>query len=345
MALSNEITTFASNVDFYVAFQDYYMNRDKMTSENTEKLQNSFFAEMEAKSGVSRSGLSVDAWIAHPSVKWAAFAVVDAVVNAILPKVVTPAFSTFADFRFTSYGDIVKFRVMPSQLYTVSKGAHGERTTFRQKDYAQDVIVAPVEHIVTVYTDMYRVLAGKEDVTEFISRVVLAIERAMYSDAVNAMVTALDTIPAGDLNVTGAFSMKKLVKMAESVQVANAGVKPVIAGSATALLNVLPDSSLGYRGNFDADGGSIQLIKNVVGYDILRLEQAQGKNGLVLPDDKLFVISPAQDKLIKGVVTNALTNSNQFYDNADITSNFTMRKDWDFVYASSAKAGIYKITE
>lgn len=44
------------------------------------------------------------------------------------------------------------------------------------------------------------------------------------------------------------------------------------------------------------------------------------------------------------VVSNTLTNSNQFYDNADITQNFTMRKDWDFVFASAAFGGKYKIT-
>ena len=71
---------------------------------------------------------------------------------------------------------------------------------------------------------------------------------------------------------------------------------------------------------------------------------AQG-GGLVLPDDKIFVVSPAQDKLVKGVVSNALTNSNQFYDNADLTSDYTTRKMWEFVYASASKAGVYTITD
>ena len=71
---------------------------------------------------------------------------------------------------------------------------------------------------------------------------------------------------------------------------------------------------------------------------------AQG-GGLVLPDNKIFVVSPAQDKLVKAVVSNALTNSNQFYDNADLTQNFTMRKDWNFEFVSAAFGGIYNITE
>ena len=276
----------------------------------------------------------------------ASFAVVDATVNAILPQVLTPAFGLFTDFRFVSLGDVVKFKIMPNQFFTVSKGGTGERTIHRQKDFAQDIIVAPVEHIVTVYTDMYRVLAGKEDIADFVARVVLAIEQAMYSDALNALMTGLNNLPTGTYKISGAFDMKTLVKMAETVQVYNAGVRPVIAGSATALMHVLPDSTLGYRGNYDANGGSIELIKNVYGYDVIKMNNAAAQGGgLVLPDNKIFVVSPAQDKLVKGVVSNALTNSNQFYDNADLTSDYTTRKMWEFVYASAAKAGVYTVTD
>lgn len=276
----------------------------------------------------------------------ASFAVVDATVNAILPQVLTPAFGLFTDFRFVSLGDVVKFKIKPNQFFTVSKGGTGERTIHRQKDFAQDIIVAPVEHIVTVYTDMYRVLAGKEDIADFVARVVLAIEQAMYGDALNALMTGLNNLPTGTYNISGAFDMKTLVKMAETVQVYNAGVRPIIAGSATALMHVLPDSTLGYRGNYDANGGSIELIKNVYGYDVIKMNNAAAQGGgLVLPDDKIFVVSPAQDKLVKGVVSNALTNSNQFYDNADLTSDYTTRKMWEFVYASAAKAGVYTVTD
>lgn len=350
MSMPNEVVQFAQtnggNTDFYVAFQDYYFNRDKMDSEKHDKLQNAFFAEIVAKSGVSRDGLTTEAWVSHPSVQWAAFAVVDATVNAILPQVLTPAFGLFTDFRFVSLGDVVKFKIMPNQFFTVSKGGTGERTIHRQKDFAQDIIVAPVEHIVTVYTDMYRVLAGKEDIADFVARVVLAIEQAMYGDALNALMTGLTNLPVGSYNYTGAFDMKTLVKMAETVQVYNAGVRPIIAGSATALMHVLPDSTLGYRGNYDANGGSIELIKNVYGYDVIKMDNAAAQGGgLVLPDDKIFVVSPAQDKLVKGVVSNALTNSNQFYDNADLTSDYTTRKMWEFTYASASKAGVYTVTD
>nr|DAI11267.1 MAG TPA: capsid protein [Caudoviricetes sp.] len=249
------------------------------------------------------------------------------------------------DLRYVGVGDIAKFKVMPNSLYTVSKGGRAERTTFRQRKHAGDIIVAPQEHIVTIYVNMYSVLAGKESIAEFVRLVVTAVEQDMYAEAVAALTTGLSALSA-PYSYTGAFDMATLLNMAEQVQVYNQGVRPVIAGTAVALMNVIPDSASGYRGNYDANGGSINLLRGVYGFDVLKLDQAAAKNGgLVLPNDKIFVVSPSQDKLVKGAVSNAMTNSNQFYDNADLTEDFTYRKNYAFTYASAAKAAVYNITD
>lgn len=347
MKLFDSVVNFASgNTDFYEAASRYFQFENERTAENNAKLNEAFFAEVERKAGVAREGMDISAWMANPSVKWASLAVVDATINAIIPVTILPQFGMFADFRTLGYGDVFKVRVLPKQFYTVSLGGRGERTTFRQKHFAKDVIVAPVEHIVTVYTDMARVLAGKEDIAEFIRLAIISVEQSMYADALNALSTGLAAIPVGDLNVTGAFDMKALVKMAQTVQVRNAGVKPVITGSVTALMNVVPDSSLGYRMNVDGNGGAIQLIKNVMGYDVVALDPAADATGaLVLPDNEIYVVSPAQDKLVKGAMSTAMTNTNNYFDNADLTQNFTYRKEWAFEFLSNATAGIYTVTE
>lgn len=194
---------------------------------------------------------------------------------------------------------------------------------------------------------MYNVLSGRVNIADFMSWVLLSWQTDMYSEALVALNTGLTTIPNGSLNVTGAFDMKTLVKMCETVQYRNGGVKPIIAGSATALMNVLPDSTSGYRMNVDGEGnGSIELLRSIMGYTVMKLDNAVTKAGeLILPDNKIYVISPSQDKLVKGVMTTSLSNSNQFYDNADLTSNFTMRGEYSFMYISSAYAGIFTIDE
>lgn len=231
---------------------------------------------------------------------FASFAIVDATINAILPSVLTPAFGVFMDMKYVGVGDIAKFKVMPNSLYTTSKGGRAERTTFRQRKHAGDILVVPQEHIITIYVNMYSVLAGKESIAEFVRLVVMAIEQDMYAEAVTALTTGLSAL-ATPYTYTGAFDMATLLTMAEQVQVYNQGVRPVIAGTAVALMNVIPDSASGYRGNYDANGGSINLLRGVYGFDVLKLDQAAAKDGgLVLPNNQIFVVSPSQDKLVKG---------------------------------------------
>lgn len=343
--LSNEIIAFANgHTDLYEAAERYYRFANERTGENADKLQNAFFAEIERKSGIAREGLDSMAWANHPSVKWASFAVIDALINTIVPIVVLPQFGTFADFRTVGYGDIVKFKVMPRGLYTVSRGAHGQRTAFRQKKYAGDVIVSPVEHMITIYVDWYRVMAGKESLPDFLNLVIASVENAMYKDALDALITGIAAATSGDsiLQASGAFDMTKLLQMCEKVEALNGGARPVICGSASALTNVVPDASAGYRLNTDAANGVIEVLRSAYGYDIVKLNNAVNADGsLKLSSNAIFVVSPSQDKLIKGVLSTAMTNSNDYFDNADLTQNFTYRKDWNFAYASSATAGYY----
>ena len=67
--------------------------------------------------------------------------------------------------------------------------------------------------------------------------------------------------------------------------------------------------------------------------------------GMALNDNVLYIISPSVNKVIEGALSTALTNSNQFYDNADISQNMTLRKAYDFQFVASAYAGIYTISE
>ena len=47
----------------------------------------------------------------------------------------------------------------------------------------------------------------------------------------------------------------------------------------------------------------------------------------------------------KTLTAEDMNSINQHFDNADLTSNFTYRKGWDFVFASAAKCAVYTITD
>ena len=363
MNLSREIVAFANgNTDFYVAFADYHNHKaaeewgktfgsyDKgvALSEKAQKVKNAFFAEIERLSNCPRTENNSDAWMANPVVRWAYFAIINAAVNVVLPAYVASTFAPFVDFRTVGYADVLNLKIPPKALYTVSRGGRGERTSFRQKKFAGNVSVAPIEHIVTTYVDMARVLAGKDDLAEAVRAIVISIELDMNAEIIGALTAGLSAVSYPSQFVeSGAFDAKKLVQLAQRVQAYNGMVKPIIMGTASALMNVLPDSTQGYRMVVDGKEGTVSYIKNFYGFDLFELPQAPtGVNyGLALNDNILYVVSPAVSKAIVGVMSTTLTNSNEFYDNADISQNFTMRKGYNFQFVGAAWAGQYTISE
>lgn len=361
--ISNEVVTFAKgNTDFYVAFADYHnhkaaeewgqnmgaYDRSRTIAEKAPLIREAYFAELERISGQKIDKDNLDVSLANPMIRYANFALINATINVVLPGYVTSTFAPFVDFRMVGYADTVNLTIPPKTLYTVSRGARGERTSFRQKKYAGNIEISPIEHIITTYVDMARVYAGKDDLAEAVRAIIVSIEIDMNNEIVAALNTGLTngTYPQ-EFKESGAFDGKKLVQLAQRVQAYNQMAKPVIMGTAAALMNVLPDSTLGGRLVIDGRDPVISYVKDFYGFGIYELPQAPtGKDfGLALDDKTLFVVSAAVAKPIVGVMSTTLTNSNQFYENADISQNFTVRKGYNFQFVGSAYVGKYEITE
>lgn len=364
MAIANEIVMFANgNTDCYVAFADYHNHKaaeewgqnmgsydhSVSLSEKSAKVRTAYFAEMERLSGVQLTEENRDHFFANPMVKYANFAIINALVNVVLPGYVRATFAPFVDFQTVGYGDVVNMKVPPKTLYTVSRGARGERTSFRQKKYAGNVVISPIEHIIATYVDMARVYAGKDDLAEAVRAIVISIEIDMNNEIISALNAGLanGTYPAA-FKETGAFDGKKLVQLAQRVQAYNMMAKPVIMGTAAALMNVLPDASLGGRIVIDGSNPVISYVKDFYGFPVYELPQTPTGSadfGMGLDDDKLYIVSGAVSKPVTVVMSTALTNSNQFYENADLSQNFTMRKSYACEFIGGAFVGVYDITE
>lgn len=364
MAISNEIVKFAgNNVDFYEAFADYHnhksaeewgknmgvYDRNVSLTEKSAKVRSAYFAEIKRLSGMEINESNIDFAAGMTVVKDANFAIVNALVNVVLPAYAAATFAPFVDFRTVGYGDTLNLRVPPKTLYTVSKNAHGTRTSFRQKKYASNVIITPIEHIITTYVDMARVYAGKDDLAEAIRSIVVSIEIDMNKEVIAALNAGLaaGTYPS-QFQETGAFNTQKMIQLCQRVQAYNMMVKPVIMGTAAALSNILPDSTLGGRLVIDGREPVISYVKDFYGFDIYELPQAPTGGadfGLALDDNKLYVVSAAVAKPVVCAMSTALTNSNQFYENADVSQNFTMRKSYAAEYVGAAYVGVFDITE
>lgn len=340
--------------DYFYHYMDEFHGRklgayDKNTdfAHKDDKIYAEMMGQIERLSGQKMGEFSEAVMANNPMVNWAAMAIVGQAVDTILPVTIIDSIGIYTDLRVIGFGDSASFDVSPRSLFTVSEGSNAQRTAFIQKQFKTTKTLNAINHAITVQVALYAVLSRQESLAEFTRKAVISVETEMTRDSYNAFRAGLNavTVPT-NLTVAG-YTEDDMLKLCETVGAYNQGAKPVIVGTAMAIKNIIPNGADGYRVVTNSDNISIQLIKNFFDYDIIVLPQVatgKGDYSLQLNDTELYVVSPTSDKLVKGVIEGeTLTNSNDFYNNANLTSNATMNKRWVFEFLSNATAGIVHI--
>lgn len=316
-------------------------------SQKEEKLSAHLFSEIEKISGTPRDGMDILTWSKNPLVRWAIDATQTAIIEAIIPDAIIRSIGIYSDIENVDFGQTATFDIKPNALMSTSKSGNAQRTAWVQKQFENSVTLTPVNHNVTVQASFYKVLAGKESLADFMRKAVISIERDMSVDAYTALTGLLaDTTFPSALAVSG-FSAPTALTLAQTITAYNQGNKATFVGTTKALSNVFPNQSAGYRVVMDSNDMSMQLLKDFYGYSLLELPQvATGAAdfGLTLSDNQIYVISPSSDKIIKGVIEGStLANSNDYYDTANLNSNYTLNKKWTFAAVTNSKMGVINI--
>ena len=365
MPMMESLVTFAGGnekaLDTYKGMRDYYFHYmsavegkkgygdfDASVSldEKEEKMHNALLAEVERVSGCPRGAMPFEAWSMSPQVKWATFAVVGAMIDAVLPDTIIKSVGIYTDIHTVGFGETLEFEVQPNSIFTVSQSANAQRKGFNKKQFAINETLQAVPYQITVQTQLYKVLSGKENLARFVRKAVISVETKMNLEAYNTLagLVANASFPA-TLKVTG-YSADDAITLAQTVEAYNQGAKVSFIGTKKAIYQMLPDASKGYRMITDASAPQINIVRGVFDWDIIELPQvATGVNyGLALDDHKVYVMSTGADKVIKGVIEGVtLANSNDFYDTADLTSSATMTKRFGFAACSNTVMGVITV--
>jgi len=356
MKLPIHVAKFAGEkVNIYAQFADYfnhYMAETKKKNlgaydasvsfaEKEKKINEGLMSEITRISGQSLpEGMSMAQFSSNPMIVWASFAVVNMMIDTVLPQTVIDSVGIYTDIRNVGFGDSASFDVKPRDLFTVSLGGRAQKQAFVQKQFPTTKTLAPVSHDVTVQVSLYKVLSGAESLAEFTRKAVISMETEMAKDAYVAMKTAMDasTVPA-KLKISG-YTQDALLTLCQTVSAYNNGQGAVVIGTAKALSKILPANATMYSLVGDSH---IQLVKDFFEYPMIKLNQIaanDGAFGLALDDSKLYVMSPSGDKLIKGVLEGTtLTNTDGTFDNANLAQNATLRKAWACEVITNSIAG------
>ena len=327
-----------------VAFADH--SREEMA-----KLINKAFAlEVSRQSGVELPNLEdkteVRRFAANPMVRYFANQIQDVMIDMILPEtLLTGSLRYFADMKNADLGDTIKFDIKSNALFTVSKAGNRQRTTNQQKTFRTTVTMTGVNHEITIGTTLFEMLTGQSYLAEEVMKVARSIETTMLFEAYDAFTTEMNAL-TGNLAV-GNYSEEDLITLCETVTAYNQGRKAIIIGTPLALKAVLPTNE-NYRYLLDDAYVKLGHLAQFNGYDVLPMEQVANPYSatpyaLKLDDTKLYVVSPASDKIVKiGLFGGTFTHQDNSYDNANKTIENTTEKSWEVAIATNSVAGVVK---
>ena len=284
-----------------------------------------------------------ETWVTHPTLKWATFAVVNAVLDVLIPDTIIDSIGLYSDVRTIGWGDSTAFDVEPRDLFVVSRSGRGKRVAEMHKQFRGQVTVLPEMREMTVAVSLMRVLAGKESLADFVSKAVRSIETAVTVDVYNTFATAMAAVSntaVSGLRVSG-YTQSDFVNLSQKVA-AYTNTKPIAIGTQRALANILP-ADANYRYDLDAsDYVKLGYIRNFQGTDIMVLPQvADWANPfqLLLSDTTVWIIAPSANKLVKLVLEgNTLSHTDDTFANANLLQTTTLMKSWGTAIATNSIA-------
>ena len=323
---------------------------DHSREEMAKCINKAFALEVAKQSGVELPNLEnkteVRRFAANPMVRYFANQIQDVMIDMILPEtLMTGSLRYFADIKNADLGDSIKFDIKSNSLFTVSKAGNRQRTTNQQKTFRTTVTMTGVNHEITIGTTLFEMLTGQSFLAEEVMKVARSIETTMLFEAYDAFTTEANAL-TGNLAVAN-YAESSLISLCETVTAYNQGRKAVILGTPVALKDVLPNNA-NYRYLLEDDYVKLGHLQTFNGYDVLPMEQVANPYdatpyALKLDDTKIYVVSPASDKIVKiGVFGGTFSHQDNAYDNANKQIENTTEKSWEVAVVTNSVAGVVK---
>lgn len=317
--------------------------------EEKEKLFNeSLIRESYNRAGVAGSGFNDTIMMQNPNVKWAMFALISETLNVIIPSTVLDNFSQFAEVRNVGWGDNLKFTIPNNDLFIVSKIGNGMRRGEPQRLYNSDLVLTPEAHEVTIQEDIYRILAGKVNWGDWITRIAQSFETKISTDVYNTFYNSYESINPAFKEAT--FNKDAFVELAQRVQAVNRGAKVSVFGTQIALSKIADAAFTNTGSNLRDDYIRMGYMTNYLGIDLFKLDQRIVPNDpeykFSIADDSLYFVSTGTEAPVKigfeGQVM--INNQGQYGANADNTVDHNVQSFYDVALASSAKHGVMRVS-
>jgi hypothetical protein len=360
--LTNNVIAFAQTnnmmqlVEKFVDYFNHYCSevkgnngvnfvKDISLDEKSKKLHENIEEAINKISGVNNIGFSEVLYRSNPMYQWAAFAVISAMIESVLPDTLIEELP-FAEVRNGGYGDSFTFDIKPNDLFVVTKAGNGKRHVFAQRQYNGQATLIPENHMITVEEDLYRILSGKRNLAEYALKIMQSIATEISYDVYSAIDGTYSALPTQFKEA--AYDQDTFVTLCQRVKGFNGGAKTSVFGTQLALSKVAP-SNLINNNNLGEKFYTTGYLGTFMGVDLFEIPQKVIWNSatyaMKLDDTRLYVVSAGVDKLVKvGIEGETISYTTGLYDNANLTVKQTMHKKWKVGLISSSKFGIIDLS-
>ena len=315
--------------------------------EQKEEIVNKMaFAEIAKFSNLDTSFIGQTQMSTNPMYRWAFFAVVNKLVDIVLPDVVAEDFYDFANVSVVGKGNSGKFTVKSSDLFEVSVNGNSNRHVNASRQFTGEKTLTPVNHTITTQVDLYRVMAGEESLAEYAMKVILSIEAEISIDIAYAMQESFDSRTA-NFKETG-FTAASFKTLATRVSAANGGRKAVAVGTEIGLMNVLPTDDylkLGLGESYNSVGYLPVFLNTPLIALSQKIDPASADYDFAISDKYIYFVSPGVQKLIQVVFEDeGLYIPDEVFSNGNLIQNASMHKGWVTGLVTNAHHGVMKLS-
>lgn len=295
---------------------------------------------------VDCSFVDKEAYATNPTYQWAKFAVINKLVDMIIPDIVKEDYMQVADTQTIGYGESAIFDIKSGDLFTVVKNGNSRRHVEAQRQFTGQKALVPTNHTVTTEVDFYRVLAGKENHAEYAMKVVLSIESEIAIDIMAAVKDSFNTLTANFKE--NAYSETAFKKLAARVGAANGGAKAVAIGTELGLGTIMPTNDYLKMGLGETYSkiGYLPVFKNVPLIALAqKIDWSSADYDFALDDSYIYMISPKTQKLVQVVFEGgSLAIADGQFANSNLTQKVSLHKRWVVGLITNSKYGIMKTT-
>lgn len=317
----------------------------KSLAEKEALVNKEAFAEISKLVNISSDLIGDAQMCTNPTYRWGFFAVVNKLVDVVLPDIVKEDFMEIAEVTTVGRGNSARLITKPSDLFEVSVNGNSRRHVNAQRQFTGEKILTPVNHTVTTQVDLYRVMIGEESLADYAMKVILSIEAEMALDILFAMQTSYATRTANFKEAS--FSPTAFKTLATRVTAANGGAKAVAMGTELALMGILPTDNylkLGLGETYNTIGFLPVFLNTPLIAIAQKIDWASADYDFAVDDDYIYFVSPGLQKLVQIVIDDeGLYIEDGAFDNANLVQNASFHKGWATALISGAKHGVMKV--